>query len=181
MPALTDEKVAELTGLTVEQVREHKEREELMRRAGAIPLPGPAADAFAVAQDIVVGPFKVRAVCDADFEALQALEHPLASAATKEFTLRGPNAWVLCWWFTRPLDEAEGVLVKGTDEVKKAAKAEFGRLQMAALMEVQKAVIKQFEIAWSPVLEYESEDTTEGGLKKNLGSTETQPATGSAG
>lgn len=167
-------------GVPESVIREHQETKAATAEAGSVPMPGALREAFAVLQNIKVGDRVVRPVVDIDFEFLQALDHPFFKMAMgivqygdKMSDLRGPNAWQLCFIFTHSVDEVETLMESGVDEVKKAAKKEYSRMQMIDLIDLQKAIWEQASKYWKPVIGYgaasvdESETPAAGELKKN--------------
>lgn len=137
------------------------------RAALAEPLPGHLADVFAVAPNERVGKWTVRPMVDMDIEVLRLLEHPLfvimknVMAGTEqpgadEDPPRGPEAWELCYLLTRDVDEVERIVGdKGLEAFRDGARREFGRLRMYGLAEVLKAVFRQVNVYWSPVVGHE--------------------------
>ena len=149
----------ELPAGLVEKINQTKENNEAVALANAVPLPGALADAFSPQQDIVVGKYKVRPFYDIDFEILQLCEHPLAKMALggekygeKIQDLRGQAAWVACWILTHDVDEVDTLAQSGKEAVQKAARKEFGRLQLGGLLEISKAVLEQFGRYFSTVV-----------------------------
>lgn len=135
----------------VEKIEQSRRENEVAGIANAIPLPGALRDAFSPQQNIDVGKYKVRPFLDMDFEVLQLCEHPLAKMAMggekygeKIQDLRGPNAWLACWLMTHDADEVDTIAQMGREAVQKAARKEFGRLQLGGLLEISKAVLEQF-------------------------------------
>lgn len=146
------------TGL-VEKIEQAKQDREIAAQANATPLPGALRDAFSPQQDIVVGKYKVRPFYDLDFEILQMVDHPLARMALggdkygeKIQDLRGQSAWVACWLLTHDVDEVDTIAQNGKEAVQKAARKEFGRLQLGGLLEISKAVLEQFGRYFSTVV-----------------------------
>lgn len=136
------------------------------KRAAAAALPGPLADAFALAQGIPVGPWTVRAFCDIDFEFLAALDHPLSrmyadallgADTAASFLPTGLPVWQAAWVLTRDPDETEAMLSKpgGKGELSKLARKEFGKLPTKALAAFFVAIMKQVELSSSTAVKYE--------------------------
>ena len=147
---LTPEQIAEAEKYLAEKIRKEKAESEAANRAAIIPLPGPLAEAFSLTPDIEVGKWKVRPFYDVDLELLSHVKHPLcdylmAGLEGKEcetqYIPRGPKAWLAAWIFTRSPEEAEEGIIDGTAEAK--AKAEFGKCQLRALVELNSAIVRQ--------------------------------------
>ena len=141
------------------KLEQAKAERESTVAANAVPLPGALADAFSPQQDIVVGKYKVRPFYDIDFEILQMCDHPLAKMALggerygeKIQDLRGQSAWLACWLLTHDVDEVDTLAQAGKEAVQKAARKEFGRLQLGGLLEISKAVLEQFGRYFSTVV-----------------------------
>lgn len=137
-------------------------------RAAAAALPGPLKEAFALAQGIPVGPWTVRPFYDIDFEFLAALDHPLSKMyrdalrgadTTAMFIPSGYPMWEAAWVMTRDQDEVELMLSSptGAQEMRNAAKKEFGRQPAKALGELFKAIMRQVEIGSSTTVQFENE------------------------
>src|SRR5208282_406238 len=142
-----------------EKIAEATERREAAPEAAATPLPGPLADAFAIAPDIKVGPYTVRPFLEGDFELLHALHHPLYDMLIAMFSgkpieadnqNRGPAAWELAVMFTHSFDEAEEMVSKGT--LKDEAQKEFKRRPMAVVISLHSAIWKQIMLASSTAI-----------------------------
>ena len=154
------------------------ERREASARAAATPLPGPLADAFAIAPEIVVGKYKVRAFLECDFEFLKALEHPLyeilidlwqnTQTSKNDFYPRGQLGWEICYLFTHSADEVETLLKSGVQAFKDAAKAEFGRMPTAAIAALNKAANQQCLLAFRTTINYGASESPDDGSKKNV-------------
>jgi hypothetical protein len=152
-----------IAGVPVEKIQERATEHRLaIAQANSTPLPGPLRDVFAIVPEIAVGQFKVRPLCDYDFEILQAIDHPIykMSFGGQEYgnnpsDLRGKSAWQICYMLTRSVDEVEKSMASGTAEFDLAAKQLFSRLKMAELVALMKAVFQQVNIFWSPVIGYE--------------------------
>lgn len=142
-------------------------------QANSTPLPGALRDAFSPQQDIVVGKYKVRPFYEIDFEILQMCDHPLAKMALggekygeKLQDLRGQVAWTACWLLTHDVDEVDEISAKGVEAVQKAARREFGRLQLGGVIEISKAVIEQYVRYFSTVIGLEQSSDGEDAPKK---------------
>ena len=158
---------------SAEAVERIAKQDEIGKLAAAAPFPGPLREAFAVAQGIKVGPFTVRAFCDGDFEFLEALDHPLSKMyrdalrgidTASMFIPSGPEMWVAAWLMTHDPDEADAMLSDpdGVKEIRLASKKEFSRLQMRALGELFKAIMRQVDNASTTVVQFEAVDGGEG-------------------
>jgi hypothetical protein len=159
------------------KVADTQERREAAARAAATPLPGPLADAFAIAPEITVGKYKVRAFLECDFEFLKALEHPLYEilidlwTGTKEskndYFPRGQYGWDVCFLFTHSADDVEALLKQGKSAFQDAAKAEFSRLPGAAIVKIHSAAKDQCLVAFSTLVQHGVSSTDDEGSKKN--------------
>jgi hypothetical protein len=157
-----------------EAVADIQERRDAAIMASATPLPGPLADAFAVAPDIKVGSYSVRPFLEGDFELLKALSHPLydmliamfsGKPSEADYLNRGPQAWELCVLFTRSFDEAEKMVAEGV--LKDLAQMEFKKQNTAVVVKLHSAIIKQVMLASSTAIAYGSSEDGEGS-KKNV-------------
>jgi hypothetical protein len=142
-----------------EQESEHR---TAVSQANATPLPGVLKDVFAIVPDITVGQFKVRPLCDYDFEILQALDNPIFKLTFdgQEYgnnpkDLRGKAAWQACYLLTNSIDDVEKVMAIGVAEFDLVARKEFSRLKLFELFSLMKAVLQQLQIYWSPRMGYE--------------------------
>jgi len=149
------------------------EEREIIAQANATPLPGALRDAFAAQQDIKVGKYSVRPFYDMDFEILQMLDHPLAKMALggekygeRIQDLRGINSWTVCFMLTHDVDEVDELSQKGAEAFQRAARKEFGRLQLGGLLEINKAILEQFGRYFSTVVGLEAVDNGDGAPKK---------------
>ena len=154
------------------KVADVAEKREAAAEAMATPLPGPLADAFAIAPEIKVGKYSVRAFLEGDFELLHALNHPLYdmliatfSGKTTEvdYMNRGPKAWELCALFTTSFDEAEKMISDGT--LKDVAQKEYKKQPTAVVVKLHNAIIKQVMLASSTAIAYGSSEDGEGSKK----------------
>lgn len=126
------------------------------RLAAATPLPGPLREAFRLPAGIKVGPYTVRPVYDGDIELLYAWGHPfaawiiaqLAGQPCAEFVPRGPDAWVLYWLFTHPVEVAESVMEdpQGRERAYREARLEFRRVTLAQGLALFDAVVRQLGV-----------------------------------
>lgn len=149
-----------------EKVLAMRDEASSLNRASATALPGPLADAFAIAQDIVVGPYRIRAFFDIDYEFFAMLKHPLdeffkqavegKEPDVKKFLPSGMPAWQSFFIMTTPVDDIEKILQEpnGVEELNKQAKAKFSRLQPRALAALFEAVMKQINISNSTAVEH---------------------------
>ena len=160
------------------KIAETQERNEAAERAAATPLPGPLADAFAIAPDVPCGTYKVRPFLECDFEFLKALEHPLyeilidlwqnTKTATHDFFPRGQQGWEICYLFTHTVDEVEALLKNGAQALKDSAKKEFGKMPTAAIAALNKAANQQCLVAFSTTINYGASESPDDGSKKNV-------------
>ncbi len=166
---MNEQLLATLKAKSEQKAQELLQKDGPMRRAEATALPGPLADAFALAPNIVVGPFSVRPVFDIDFEFLSVLKHPLDTMVkdllqqekpTAMFLPTGPAAWQAFWIFTHSVDEVENLLAspEGVEQLNHMARKQFGRLSTAAMVELFKAVMTQVQISSSTVVQLEAAD-----------------------
>lgn len=167
-------------GVSEQQLADHLSRQKANDLAMSEALPGPVRDAFTPVQDIAVGPFKVRPCYDGHIEYLSLLKHPLHEMRVKAMTQgasvantyepQGPRAWELCFLFTHTLDEIDELVAKGgLLALQAAAKKEFSRQTLLALVQLSNAVIQQYAAYWQPVLGYkpaEPDADADGGEKK---------------
>ena len=160
--------------VAAEKVAEITARREVTPEAAATPLPGPLADAFAIAPEIKVGRYKVRAFLEGDFELLQALKHPLyemlvamfsGKKSEADYFPRGEPVWLLCLMFTRSFDENEELVRDGLDKFRAVARAEFGRLPTAVILKLHKAIFKQVMIASATAIAYGAAEDDDGSKK----------------
>lgn len=180
MSEVFKDKVAALTGGPTEQlIAEHlkslSEQDGATRRAIATALPGPLQDAFAPCQDVKCGPYMVRPFYDIDFEWFAMLNHPLdamfkdamegrgeaAAESVTKMLPRGLPAWQAFWIMTHTVDEVEALLSKpeGVEELNRAAKKEFSRLQTKALTALYEAVMIQIQRSNQTAIEYGEAET----------------------
>lgn len=167
---LTPAQVAEAEKYLAAKIQQEKQESSAANRAAIIPLPGPLADAFSLHPDIIVGNWKVRPFYDVDVELLAAVKHPLyeyllagleGRECDAKYVPRGPKAWLAAWIFTREPEEAEKGIIDGSAEAK--AKAEFGKLQLRALVDLNSAIVKQCSRYSETMIAYAPEKTTEEG------------------
>ena len=156
-------------------VTDTTEKREASARAAATPLPGPLADAFSLHPDIKVGDYSVRAFCEADFEYLQALEHPMVEMLISLFSGKEPKsdyfasgqkAWELCYLLTQSIDDLDEQFKSGVKSVKDAAKKEFSKMPFGAPSAIHAAALKQVMDASQTAVSYGSSSEDSGGSKK---------------
>lgn len=165
-----------IAGIPAEKAREIIETRKATNEANRVPFPGPLRQAFAVTQNIQVGPYSVRPFYEGDFEWLQELNHPLHKmmdkdsgddAWTEDLTkVRGQAAWNICYLMTTPAEEIESMQDSpdGMKQLQAKAKEKFRRSIFGDLIALQTAIIKQFTICMSPVVGFDQVD--EEGTKK---------------
>ena len=150
------------------------ERREISARAAATPLPGALADAFTFQPDIKVGKYIVRAFCEADFEYLQALEHPMheiliatfsGKESSADYFSSGQKAWELCYLLTHSIDELDNLFKAGKQAVKDAAEKEFKRLPFGSVSTIHAAAVKQIMDASKTAIGYGASDDDDGSKK----------------
>lgn len=171
-----------------EQIAQRQQENAVADKAGqfaaAAALPGPTFDAFAQLPSVKVGPYEIREFCDADFETLQILKSPLSNMLAVAYqsgdqpekqteadeaeilkeTMRGNNAWNVCFVMTEPVETIDDILREGGREaLERKAKAKFGKLRTPAIMLVVKAAIDQMTHSWDTRLAYETAKTGAGG------------------
>ena len=165
----------------LEQVRAAKQQQDAEDAAAVQalgnPLPGPTRAAMAVNQSIPVGEWKVRPLCDGDFEVLVEADHPLrkvmeaqfdmayhgkkmdGEVSLEQYTPRGPSMWLLAWIMTRPpLVVRKTLQAGGVKALQAAAADEFFGVPAPALVGIYLAVAKQISVYWSPVISYGPND-----------------------
>lgn len=170
------ERLSELTGISPEKLLEHQAKQTADKQAMAEPLPGPVRDAFSINPSVKCGDYTVRACLDYDIELLSNLKHPLnemrlaviaseGREVPELFKPSGSMAWELCFIFTTPIDELEGIIDKvGIEGLKLAAKKKFSRFQPTGLTLLSSVCIKQYLASWNPALAYgEAEAESEEG------------------
>lgn len=154
-------------------VAEAKSEDAAATQALGNPLPGPLKQAMAVNQQIPVGRWKVRPLCDGDFEVLVELDHPVRKVMEMQFdmaykgvapetdvgfdsyTPRGPSMWQLAWMTTRPALMVRDTLRDGGIEaLKRAAEDEFYDQPAPLLVQIYLAVAQQISVYWSTVISY---------------------------
>lgn len=137
------------------KLQQFANEDNLAREAGASPRPGAVADAFALQPKIKVGKYDIRPIYDVDFEFLKELENPFESFAVglkmdiDAFVPRGLVAWQIFWVLTQDPEEIEKALSDPERGVKWAnaqARAEFGRCQMPALLQLYTAFVHQLQV-----------------------------------
>ena len=137
------------------------------------PLPGPLKQALAISQEIPVGPWKIRPLCDGDFEVLVELDHPIRKIMEVQFemafrgkapendvgfdcyTPRGPSMWQLAWMMTRPAKTVMLTIRTGTiAALKNAAENEFYAVPTPVLVQIYMAIASQISTCWSTAMSY---------------------------
>ena len=147
------------------EVARLQEKDAPFLRAAAEVLPGPLADAFALAQDIPVGKYKVRAFVDRDFEFLRLLNHPLdtmykdqlsGKVSETQFVPSGLPMWQAAFMMTRPVIEVKALLKEtgGVAKLNQLAEDEFADLPGRALTMLFEAVFRQILISSSTAVSY---------------------------
>ena len=132
-------------------VSEAKAEDKAARAALSVPMPGPLRDVFAIQPNIDVGIYKIRPFVDFDFEVLQQINHPIVIDPTI-MKNNGRRAWQLIWILTHDPDEVELSIKDGSFDTK--ARQEFGKYQLAAVLQLMTAVLEQFKIYWSTSIPY---------------------------
>ena len=155
------------------KVAEQQAEDAAARMAMGNPLPGPLKKAMALHQSIGVEKWKVRPLCDGDFEVLVEIEHPLRKVMEMQFemayrgtkgdstvgfdsyTPRGPSMWQLAWMMTGPaLRVRDTVRRGGVESLKKAAEDEFWEAPAPVLVSIYLAVAQQISVYWSTAQGY---------------------------
>lgn len=169
-----------IVGIPVNRIIEKAtQQHEAIREANIKAMPGPIEDAFSPVPEIKVGKYTIRVFCDGDFEMLEKMNHPIFKTtfgvgkfgeSLEDF--RGINSWRLFYLLTRPFDEAETQFKQGLEAYDNCARKEFSGYRFKALAELMKAVYRQHDIYWGPVLTYdnpkdESESPQPTASKKN--------------
>ncbi len=159
----------------VNRLAEFQNEQSFATTANSTPLPGPLRNAFKAKQTIQIDKYSIRPVVDRDLEFLQQLDHPLhrhfekQSADVMGEIIRGRPAWDLCFLFTHPFQEVKALFKSGGPEaVKQAAETEFEEFDLAGLISIVMAVMKQMEVYWEPVIGHKSPDDTDGSKKNTL-------------
>jgi len=156
------------------RIAEIAERREVTARAAATPLPGALADAFSFQPDIKAGKYTVRPFCEADFEYLQALEHPMheiliATFSGKEtnadYFSSGQKAWELCYLLTHSIDELDNLFKAGKQGFKDTAANEFRRLPFGSVSIIHAAAVKQVMDASKAAVGYAASEDDDGSKK----------------
>jgi hypothetical protein len=165
--------LVQLDAAASQKMAELAERKEVAAQAAATPLPGPLADAFAIAPEIKVGTWSVGPFLEGHFELLSEIQHPLydlliamfsGKQTTADYFPSGLKMWQLCYLFTHSLDESEKLIKDGA--FNDAARKEFKRLPTAVMIKFHTAIIKQVMIASSTAIAFGSVED-EGVSKKN--------------
>lgn len=164
--------------------REQELQDEAGIQAASQPLPGLAKSAFSPETEMAVGILSVRSLCDADFEYLSWLGHPLAKtglsqvvkmknveelekafdAIKQELIPSGPNFWAACWILTRSVEDCDAAFQKvKTDGVKSQARIQFGKMNAAELVKLAEAVYTQYSRYWSMVVGHGAPEHGENG------------------
>lgn len=155
---------------------EYQKDAKLTEQANSTPLPGPLRDAFALKESISVGPYQIRPFVDRDFEYLQLMDSPLHHQMKDRDgdidllpLIRGQKAWDLCMLFTHPFKEIKSIIKSdnGQSKFHEMAGEEFDELDVDKMLAILKAVYRQLEIYWSPVISFKSMDSDDGVSKKN--------------
>lgn len=156
------------------QTAQNAAEDSAARQALGNPLPGPLAKALAINQGIYVANWRVRPLCDGDFEVLVELDHPIRKIMEMQFdmayrgkeadkdgpgfdsyTPRGPSMWQLAWMLTRPAhDVRKTVKSGGVEALKEAAEEEFYIVPAPVLVNIYLAVAEQISRYWSTTLSY---------------------------
>jgi hypothetical protein len=134
------------------------------KEAGALPLPGPAGDAFS-SGPIQVGEFSVRKVVAYDWRILQKLNNSLlrqlsAVGNGQQIDSDDDSEWQLIWILTHTLDEVDAALKAGNFNAK--CRNEIGGLDGPLVTELCEAVMEQIKRSVSTALKYaEKSDAAE--------------------
>jgi len=167
----------------INRLNEFQQEQSLIKQANSTALPGPLRDAFAPIPEIQVGKYVVRPFRDRDCEFLQFLDNKLnghfhEKPATVMELIQGQTAWELCYLFTHPFKEVKALFKSGgVEAVKQAAEDEFEEMSLEGHLEIIKAVMRQMEIYWSPVIGHKSPDEGDGSKKNTLVDGTDNPAT----
>lgn len=124
------------------------------KEAGALPLPGPAGDAFS-SGPIQVGEFSVRKVVAYDWRILQKLNNPHILALCGRTANVEPDEysdWQLIWVLTHSLDEIDATLKKG--DLDSRCRNEIASLDLPLLAQLSDAVMEQLRRSISTVVGY---------------------------
>lgn len=164
----------DITKSLAEKIQQAETEKRVVAEANSVPLPGALREAFSPEQDIKVGKHTVRPFYEIDFEVLQMCDHPLARMALsgdkfgeKMADLRGRHAWIAAWLLCNDVDKVDEVSAQGKEAVEKAARREFGRLQLGPMVQLSAAVLEQFSRYFSTVIALE-QSSDEGDKPKKL-------------
>lgn len=136
------------------------------KRALAEPFPGALKDAFALAPEIEVGPFKIRRFRDGDFKLLAKINSPLndflracllgdSTGGGARLEPTGQDMWNLALVFTKPARYSKELIEsKGVAAFAAEAEETFSELRLAALAQILKAIVQQANIYATANIEY---------------------------
>lgn len=133
-------------------------------RAAAVPLPGPALDAFS--GPIKVGAFTVRNFVGVDWVLIQKLDSPLyrlylelqkpeKEQEVVEWT--EDEKYTACWQFTTDIRQAERLVLESIQKAKESAKELFGYAGGEANELIVAVVVEQFTKHLKTRLQYAGE------------------------
>ena len=144
------------------------EKKNVIATANTVALPGALSDVFSPVQDITAASRKVRQFYDADWEVLEAIQHPIRNMKdgnAEGYTPSGPQARILCFIFTRDVDEVDEILKLGISALQSAADKEFRKAHVMDLIAISKAIYQQLALYWEPVIRYAAESSDDGEKK----------------
>lgn len=148
-----------------EELKRKRERDANIAHAGATPLPGPLAEAFA-SGPVKIGDYTIREFVPMDAAILRRLNSPfyqqiIETLKPKEERRPTPtedsDEWVVIFLFTRSCLEAERVLDLGVAEFQRQARAAFAhnpRLNLALYNDLYQACAARVVRAFSTALHY---------------------------
>jgi len=159
----------------INRLAEFQGEQSLVTTANSTPLPGALRNAFKSKPSIQVDKYTVRPVVDRDLEFLQELDHPLHRHFTNQSAnimleiIRGRPAWELCYVFTHPFLDVKALFKSGGPAaVKQAAEYEFEQFDLASMLAIVMAIMRQIEAYWDPVVGFGPAEDGEGSKKNTL-------------
>ena len=167
------ENIGDLPGNPLGKIIQAAETNAVADAATATALPGALREVFSPTPAIELGggKYKIRPFYDADWEILEALQHPirnLKSGEVESYKPTGPDARMLAWLFTRPIKEVrETVRRVGIAGLRDLADDAFYEFGIGEHIAVSKAVYRQIELYWAPVIKYAA-DAADGEKKTSL-------------
>ncbi len=142
------------------------EADKIGTLAASAAVPGPMREVWCIVPDIKEGPFTIRRFRDGDFIRLAQLGHPLENFTAIAKWLSdpkpsGPEAWLLNWLMTTPIEEVKKEMQAGVESVRAKAEAVFSELDGYQLAHVMRGIVKQLTIYMGARVDYEPVPTSE--------------------